>query len=175
MQLTKIATLGLVGLASAAPRWIKRDLATIQADFAQISSQLTLLDTKLQAFTGNIFQGLDLYAGITTLETYIETTTDDITENGALSVDDSATLYATGKTTVDQLGVILDDILAKIDVIKSTGFTSLILEVLADVKADADDLFNALAANVDPSYSDELQDLQTTIDTEYDELIAAFN
>jgi hypothetical protein len=137
MLFSKVLTFALAGFALAAPfenSKAKRDLSLIETDLSTISNQLIALDTKLVAFTGNLLDGLTIYSGILTLEKQIQTATTDVIANGALTIDESAILSAYGEALTSQLGGILNDIIAKVTVIKGTGLTSLILSVLANVK-----------------------------------------
>ncbi|VUC36324.1 unnamed protein product [Clonostachys rosea] len=173
MLFAKIFTLGLVALTSAIPLPVKRDFADIQNDFTQIDAQLTSINTKLVAYTGSLGESLALYTDITNLQTLVQGTTQHVIDNGALTVDQSATLNTAGENTVSLLETVLGNVITKLDVIESSGYSDLVFNLLADLKNDVDALFAALANVVDSSYADELAALKARADAAYQAVLDA--
>jgi hypothetical protein len=114
MLFAKIFTLGLVALGSAIPVPVKRDFADIQNGFTQIDATLTSINTKVVAYTGSLGESLSLYSDITTLQTLLKGTTQDVIDNGALTAAQSATLNTAGESTVSLLETVLANVIIKV-------------------------------------------------------------
>lgn len=115
MQFSKIAMASLLGLALGSPV-DKRTPAQVEADIADISSDLTSFNTAINAFTGSLIQALSLLTSYNSLASSITTATSHVTSTGALAASDSATIYADVQSLTAQITDTLGDATAKVSI-----------------------------------------------------------
>lgn len=113
MQFSKIIMTSLLGLALGSPVE-KRTAAEIEADIATVSSDLTSFNTAINAFTGSLIQALSLLTSYNTLASAITAATAEVTDTGALTSAESATIYADVDSLTAQITDTLSDATAKV-------------------------------------------------------------
>lgn len=107
-----LALITLLPLALARPSI--RTVATVEADIAGVSTDLTSFDASILAFTGKLTQALALLSAYDTLSSAVQSTTTAVTSNGALDSADSATIYASVTSLTTEIEKTLTDAVAQV-------------------------------------------------------------
>ncbi|KAG8162594.1 hypothetical protein KVR01_008359 [Diaporthe batatas] len=173
MQFSKIAMASLLGLALGSPV-DKRTPAQVEADIADISSDLTSFNTAINAFTGSLIQALSLLTSYNNLASAITTATSQVTSTGALAAADSATIYADVQSLTAQITDTLGDATAKQSVVASSGYTSSVCDALSTLSADSDAFFTALEGTINSAYTSQVDALQATVASGFASTISTY-
>lgn len=133
MQILFIFSLALVGLATAGP--VKRDLATVEAAFANITTALNQLDTDVNALNTNS----NIADAVATLSTdannvlsALNTGTANVDATSALSLSDAINLASVAQGLGTTVNTTINDLIAKEPIINAAGNDP---QVVSDLQA----------------------------------------
>ncbi|POS77628.1 hypothetical protein DHEL01_v203992 [Diaporthe helianthi] len=173
MQFSKIVMASLLGLALGSPV-DKRTPAQVEADIADISSDLASSNRAINAFTGSLFQAFSLLTSYNSLASSITTATGQVTSTGALAAADSATIYADVESLTAQITDTLGDVTAKQSVVASSGYTRSICEALSTLSSSTSAFLTALEGTINSAYTSQVDALQTTAASSFASTISAY-
>ncbi|KAJ6612514.1 hydrophobic surface binding protein [Mycena sp. CBHHK59/15] len=179
VQLSRFLTVlsvAAVGLALS----LKRDVATVEADIAKITTQVTTLDNAIEAYPltgGTLLAALTIHTDATSLITTLNTATTDVTSTGAFGETDGRTIL----TSVEAIEPIILDALTNIVVKKPAfvalpigGLPALILQDLKNLKTATVAFSAALIASAPADLTAESTAVQTNITNAFDPAITAY-
>ncbi|KAJ7839179.1 hydrophobic surface binding protein A-domain-containing protein [Mycena leptocephala] len=169
-------SLSLLAAGVATP--LKRTVAQVESDIANISSQVTTLDNNIKAFPGSavVFQGIHSAAG--NLESILNKATSDVNATGAVSEADAMTILhsveALEPTILDSLSQISTK-RAAFDSQPISGLSALVKADLQTLKTDTDAFANALIAAAPADLKAEAMTILTNVDNGFNSAIAAYS
>lgn len=151
MHALSIISFALLSLAAAKP--VKRDLATVEAAFTNITTALDQLDTDVNALTADS----NVTTAVATLTTdaqnvldAINTGTANVNATSALSLSDALSLVSDAETLDNTVNQTITDLIAKESIINAAGDDSLVLAAL-EAQYNATEAFIAAVASKVPS------------------------
>ncbi|KAK7061392.1 hydrophobic surface binding protein [Favolaschia claudopus] len=177
MRFFAILSVAAVGLALT----VKRDAATVEADVAKISAQVTTLDNAIVAFPqtgGSLVNALAIHTDATNLITTLNGAVVDVAATPQLSEDDGRTILS----AVEAIEPTILDALTQIVVKKPAfqalpigGLPALILQDLKNLKAATSSFANGLITIAPADLVDEATQLAQDITNAFDPAIAAYS
>ncbi|KAJ7844170.1 hydrophobic surface binding protein [Mycena leptocephala] len=178
VQLSRlIFSLSLLAATVATP--FKRTVAQIEADIANISSQVTTLDNSIKAFPGSGLAGaLGIHSAAGTLQTTLNNATSDVKATGAVSESDGTTILhsveAFEPTILDALSQIATK-KASFDAQPIGGLSALVLQDLKNLNASTNAFSNALIAAAPADLKTEATTIVTNINAGFASAIKAYS
>ncbi|KAF8960434.1 hydrophobic surface binding protein [Flammula alnicola] len=171
--LLSLATLGLT-----TP--VKRTVAQVEADIADISTKVTSLDNAINAFPltgGTLAAALGIHTDAGTVITSLTTATADVVATGPVGDTDGRTIL----TSVEAIEPTIQDALTAIVTKKPAfvalpigGIPALILQDLNNLKSNTSAFSNALISNAPASLTTEATTLRDNILAAFDTAIAGY-
>jgi hypothetical protein len=157
MHFSKFVTVGFAAGAMAMPSAIlKRDLATIQGAFTNISSAVNTLDAGILSLTSTT----DPASAISLLETQSQSVTDalnagtaTVTPTSALSLGDSINLLSSSQTLVNNVNKTVQDLESKKSIIDNANADAIVVSQLQSQKVASQAFINAVVSKVPSSVS----------------------
>ncbi|KAJ7162791.1 hydrophobic surface binding protein [Mycena crocata] len=168
-------------VASGLALSVKRDVATVKADIAKITTQLNTLDAAINAYPltgGTLLAALTIHTDATNLISTLNTGTTDVTSTGPLAEDDGRTILTSVEAIEPTILDALTAIVAKKPAFQALpigGIPALILQDLTNLKASTVAFAGALIANAPADLVDEATQLQNNIIAAFDPAIAAYS
>jgi ribonuclease HI len=165
MLFSKVLTVTFAAGAMAMPStFYKRDLATIQAEFANISSAVAALDASILALTSST----DPATAIDTLEAESQNVTDAlnagtaiVSGTAALSLTDSISLLSSSQNLVNAVNKTITDLESKKSIVDAANADSIVVDQLQQQKTASQAFINAVVAKV-PSSVQSIANQQAT-------------
>ncbi|KAJ7723491.1 hydrophobic surface binding protein [Mycena maculata] len=162
-------------------RCLTRTVATVEADIATVTTQLTALDTAIEAFPltgGSLLAALGIHSDATTLITTLNGATSDVTANGALDDADGSTILASVEAIEPTILDALTDIVTKEPAFASLpigGIPALILQDLENLQTATAAFAAALVSNAPADLVSEASTLEDNINAAFTPAIAAYS
>ncbi|KAJ7885604.1 hydrophobic surface binding protein [Mycena leptocephala] len=179
VQLSRlIFSLSLLAASVATP--LKRTVAQVESDIANISSQVTTLDN-IKAFPGSGLAGaLGIHSAAGSLESILNKATSDVKATGAVSEADATTILhsveALEPTILDSLSQISTKRAAFVNIgISNRRPSALVKADLQTLKTDTDAFANALIAAAPADLKAEAMTILTNVDNGFNSAIAAYS
>ncbi|KAJ7362334.1 hydrophobic surface binding protein [Mycena albidolilacea] len=180
VQITRFLTVLSVAAAGLALT-VKRDAATVEADIAKISTQVTTLDNAIEAYPltgGTLLNALTIHTDATTLITTLNGAVTDVTATSQLSEADGRTILS----SVEAIEPTILDALTNIVVKKPAfaalpigGLPALILQDLKNLKTATVAFANGLVSIAPADLVAEATQLSSNITAAFDPAIAAYS
>ena len=148
-----LATLLLAPAALARPRaLLKRDLATIQAAFANISSQVNTLDAGIKALTpsedpATAVAQLTLSSRRAVVDA-LNAGTAEVTPTTALSIADAINLLSSSNTLVANVNSTVNDLIAQKPIVDGAGADGTVVRQLAARRSASKSFIAAVVSKV---------------------------
>ena len=149
MHVLSIFSLALIGLATAGP--VKRDLATVEAAFANITTALNQFDTDVNALNASS----NVAGAVTTLSsdannilTALNTGTTNVDATSALSLFDAISLASVAKSLGTTVNTTIKDLIARQPIINASGNDPLVVSELQAQYNATQAFINAVASKV---------------------------
>ena len=152
MRILSIFYLALLGLATAGP--VKRDLATVEAAFANITTALNQLDTDVNALNTNSSTTgavATLSSDANNVLTALNTGTANVDATSALSLSDAINLASVAQGLGTTVNTTIKDLIAKEPIINATGNDPMVVSELQALYNATRAFINAVASKV-PSF-----------------------
>ncbi|KAG7446292.1 hydrophobic surface binding protein [Guyanagaster necrorhizus] len=171
--------LSVVTATSAIPT--KRTVAQVEADIADIVTQVDALDSSINAFPatgGSLLAALAIHSSATTLISTLQTATTDTTATDAFSEDDGATILASVEAFEPTILDALTAIVAKepaFEALPIGGIPALVLQDLQGLNSATGAFSDALIAKSPADLVDQADEIKTTIGNGFDTAIAAYS
>lgn len=178
MLVTKFFSLAFVASAMASPvAIVKRDLATVQAAFRAIETQVTALKAGIADLTPETdpqaaVDSLTALSGSVT--TTIETGTTSVSGTSALSLVDSLSLLSSSNSLVSAVGGVVDDLISKKPIIDAADASSIVVDQLVGQKTASQAFIAAVVSKVPSSVANLANQQAQAVVTALDRGITAF-
>ncbi|KAK0461274.1 hydrophobic surface binding protein [Desarmillaria tabescens] len=159
----------------------KRTVAQVEADIANIATQVNALDSSIKAFPdtgGSLISALAIHSSATSLISTLQTATTDTTATDAFSESDGATILAAVEgfepTILDALTAIVEKQPA-FQALPIGGIPALVLQDLQNLDSGTTAFSNALIAKSPADLLDQANEIKTTIADAFDTAISAYS
>jgi hypothetical protein len=153
----------LAPVALALPSTLqKRDLATIQAAFANISAQVTALDTGIKALTASEDPNtaVQQLTGLSqTVVDALNAGTATVTPTSSLSVGDAISLLSSSNTLVGNVNTTVTDLIAQKPIVDNAKADGVVVDQLTTQKTASQEFIAAVVSKV-PSLEQSLANSQ---------------
>jgi len=167
MHVSSIFSFALIGLATAGP--IKRDLATVKAAFANITTALNQFDTDVNALNtnSNVADAVaTLSSDSNNVLTALNTGTANVDATSALSIFDAINLASVAQGLGTTVNTTIKDLIAKEPIINAVGNDPLVVSQLQSQYGATQAFINAVASKLPSSVSGiAKQDGQTALNS----------
>ncbi|KIK67847.1 hypothetical protein GYMLUDRAFT_36630 [Collybiopsis luxurians FD-317 M1] len=170
IRLTVLATILSIATAGFAATPVKRQLASVQADLANIASQVTALDNDLKAFPtsgGSLLSALAIHAQATSLASALGTAATHAANTGPVTDAQAQGILATVEGFEPTILDALTEIVAKkpgFDSLPLGGVSALVAQDLATLKTDTKNFENALVADTPADLLSTVTPITSAID-----------
>ncbi|KAJ3757567.1 hydrophobic surface binding protein [Lentinula raphanica] len=174
---TTFLTLVAVCLA-AVP--LKRDVGTVEDDIASIASQVTALDSAIQAFPtsgGSLVSALAIHAQATGLASALATAASDVAATAPFSDADATTILSAVEGFEPAILDALTEIVEKkpgFDSLPLGGVSALVKQDLAELSTNTKDFENALIADTPADLLAEATPITSSVDAALATAAAAY-
>ncbi|KAJ7844158.1 hydrophobic surface binding protein [Mycena leptocephala] len=178
VQLSRlIFSLSLLAAVVATP--VKRTVAQIEADIANIASQVATLDNDIKAFPGSGLVGaLGIHSATVTLQSTLNTGTSDVKATALVSESDATTIIHSVEAFEPTILDALSQIAAKkadFAALPVGGFSVLVLQDLKNLNISTNAFSTALIAAAPADLKTEVMTTVNNIDARFASAIAAFS
>ncbi|KAK0212851.1 hydrophobic surface binding protein [Desarmillaria ectypa] len=159
----------------------KRTVAQVEADIANIATQVNALDNSIKAFPntgGSLISALAIHSSATSLISTLQTATTDTTATAAFSENDGATILASVEAFEPTILDALTAIVAKRPAFQALpigGIPALVLQDLHNLNSGTTAFSNALIANSPADLLDQANGIKSTIGNAFDTAIATYS
>ncbi|KAL0958505.1 hypothetical protein HGRIS_000647 [Hohenbuehelia grisea] len=166
--------------ASAFASPVKRTVAQVEADLADISSRVTTLDNNINAFPnsgGSLAAALGIHTAATNLATALDKGTTDVNATPAFSEADGKTILNTVQGFEPSILDALKAIVAKkpaFDALPLGGVSGLVKQDLGNLKTSTDNLGSALIAKSPADLVSQATTIKNNIDAGFVPAQAAY-
>lgn len=167
MHILSIFSVTLIGLAAAGP--IKRDLATVEAAFANITTALNQLDTDVNALNANSNVAdavATLSSDANNVLTALNTGTTNVDATSPLSLSDAISLASVAQGLGTTVNTTINDLIAKQPIINAAGNDPAVVSELQAQYSATQAFIDAVASKV-PAIASGIakQDGQTALNS----------
>jgi Hydrophobic surface binding protein A len=162
MRASTLLTALFTPAALARPNLTKRDLATVQAAFANISSYVTALDAGIQALTPSEDPGTavsQLTALSQNVVDALTAGTASVTPTGDLSIVDAINLLSSSNTLVANVNSTVNDLIAQKAIVDAADADGTVVDQLTTQKGASQSFIAAVVSKV-PSVEQSLANQQ---------------
>ncbi|KAJ3741468.1 hydrophobic surface binding protein [Lentinula detonsa] len=149
---------------------MKRDVGTVEQDITNIASQVTALDSAINAFPtagGSLLSALAIHAEATGLASALGTAATDVAATAPFSDADATTILASVEAFEPTILDALTGIVAKkpaFDALPLGGVSALVAEDLVTLSTNTKDFENALIADTPANLLAQATPITSTID-----------
>lgn len=178
MFIAKFLPFAMAASVMAAPSLIRRDLATIQAAFSEISTAVAALDAGVGALTPET----DPQSAIDSLTKLsndvvatLQTQTTAVAGTSALSLTDSLSLLSSSSALVNAVSGTVDELISKKSIVDAANAASLVLEQLNAQKTASQAFIAAVVSKVPSSVSGIANQQAQQVVTALEKGIAAYS
>ncbi|ESK86092.1 antigenic cell wall [Moniliophthora roreri MCA 2997] len=160
---------------------VKRDVATVKADIATITTQTTALNNAIQAFPdsgGSLVAALAIHNSAVTLDNTVKKTVTDVQATSPFSDADGADILSAVETLEPIILSALQNIVAKKPAFQALpigGIPALVLQDLRNLDTDVTALSDALIDKSPSGLLTRANEIKTTIGDAFDDAIAAYS
>ncbi|KAJ3856849.1 hydrophobic surface binding protein [Lentinula lateritia] len=168
--IASFTTLSIFAAACLAAVPLKRDVGTVEQDITNIASQVTALNSAIEAFPttgGSLLSALAIHAQATALASALATAATDVAATPPFSDADGTTILSAVDGFEPTIVDALVGIVAKkpaFDALPLGGVSALVAQDLATLSTDTKDFENGLIANTPPDLLAQATPITSTID-----------
>ncbi|KAJ3926776.1 MAG: hydrophobic surface binding protein [Lentinula lateritia] len=168
--IASFTTISILAAACLAAVPLKRDVGTVEQDITNIASQVTALNSAIEAFPttgGSLLSALAIHAQATGLASALATAATDVAATTPFSDADGTTIITAVEGFEPTIVDALVGIVAKkpaFDALPLGGVSALVAQDLAILSTDTKDFENGLIANTPPDLLAQATPITSTID-----------